>query len=116
MFDPSKELLIAAHRPTWKTMRMWLLFTGCLALAQTLIVWSVNAGNYLTAALGVLLTAHFMHSQLMAFHEACARRALSAALVERIDRYRHRHVSLQFVVIIPARSCHAPCLPRHGAR
>ena len=70
MFDPSKELLIEAHRPNWTTFRLWLLFTGCLFAAEGLTYWSVTQSNYWLAAVGVVLAAHFMHSQLMAFHEA----------------------------------------------
>ncbi|MBL9084022.1 MAG: fatty acid desaturase [Planctomycetales bacterium] len=70
MFDPSKELLIEAHRPTWTTFRLWLLFTGMLAAAEGLTAWSVLNKHYALAVVGVVLAAHFMHSQLMAFHEA----------------------------------------------
>jgi len=65
-----KEVLIEAHRPGWKTFRLWVLFSAILLAAEGLLAWTVVAGNYWLAVPLVLLVAHFMHSQLMAFHEA----------------------------------------------
>lgn len=80
-----KELLIEAHRPRWKTFRLWLLFTAVLAALQVLLGWLVWHEHYGFAVPLVLLVAHFMHSQLMAYHEAahyvfCPNRTLNEAV------------------------------------
>jgi fatty acid desaturase len=70
MIAEAKTILIEAHRPRWKTFRLWLLFTVVLAVSQALLAGSVWRGNYWIAVPLVVFVAHFMHSQLMAFHEA----------------------------------------------
>lgn len=70
MFDPSKELLIEAHRTTWRTFGLWVLFTTAMFASVFGLYWSIDGGHYWLAVPLVVLVAHFMHSQLMAFHEA----------------------------------------------
>lgn len=65
-----KASLIEAHRPRWKTFQLWLLFSAVLASAQAALVASIVTGHYWLTVPLVLVVAHFMHSQLMAFHEA----------------------------------------------
>ena len=67
-----KVALIEAHRPRWRTFRLWLLFSAVLAALQGLLFLSLQAGNYWLVVPCVLLVAHFMHSQLMAFHDKCS--------------------------------------------
>jgi len=80
-----KEALIDAHRPRWRTFQLWLLFCAVLGAAQGALFWSLQTGNYWLVVPCVLLVAHFMHSQLMAFHEAahyvfCPNRKLNEAV------------------------------------
>jgi fatty acid desaturase len=70
MSDQDKDLLLEAHRARWETFWVWLGFAAALILAEAAVVWAVTAGYYLLAVPAILLVAHLMHSQLLAFHEA----------------------------------------------
>lgn len=65
-----KQFLVEAHRTGWKTFWMWLGFTAAFVAAELLLVWSVGHAPIWQSAVLMLLVAHLMHSQLLAFHEA----------------------------------------------
>jgi fatty acid desaturase len=70
MNTQDRDTLIEAHRARWKTFWIWLSFLTALVLGEVLLAWSVSNGHAILAMLATLLVAHFMHSQLLAFHEA----------------------------------------------
>jgi fatty acid desaturase len=99
MSSIAKSSLIEAHRPRWRTFRLWLLFTAVLVTLQAALAWAVWHDRYWLAVPLTLLVAHFMHSQLMAFHEAahyvfCPNRRLNEAVGIGIGVFHFNSLSL----------------------
>lgn len=94
-----KAALIEAHRPRWRTFQLWLSFTAILFAAEAALFGALTLGNYWLVVPAVLLVAHFMHSQLMAFHEAahhvfCPNRTLNEAVGVLIGIFHFNSLSL----------------------
>jgi fatty acid desaturase len=70
MAHTDRERLIEMHEPRWSSFAIWLLFAGFLFLAQGLLFWSLTAGARWAVVPLVLVSAHLMHGNLIAFHEA----------------------------------------------
>jgi fatty acid desaturase len=94
-----QELLIEAHRARWKTFWIWLGFLAALLSAEGLLALTVANGYLLLAIPATLVTAHLMHSQLLAFHEAahgilCPNRWVNEVIGLLIGKYHFNGLSL----------------------
>jgi fatty acid desaturase len=68
--SPHKEQLVEGHRLHWTSTLIWLSFASIFFLTEGFVFWSFQQGLlWLTVPL-ILLTAHLMHTHLLAFHEA----------------------------------------------
>lgn len=65
-----RQHLADLHRRSWSGFGVWLAFVAAFAAAEAALCWSLLAGPLWLTVLLVLLVAHLMHSQLLAFHEA----------------------------------------------
>ncbi|MCI0681730.1 MAG: fatty acid desaturase [Gemmataceae bacterium] len=70
MHDVDKDLLVEAHKARWGTFWTWLAFLAALLVSLRVTRLSFEAGYYWITIPAMLLVAHLMHSQLLAFHEA----------------------------------------------
>lgn len=67
---PRKDQLLRLHHVGWRTTWVWFGFLAGFAVSEALLAWSLVSHRPVLAILFVALSAHLMHSHLIAFHEA----------------------------------------------
>jgi fatty acid desaturase/ABC-type phosphate/phosphonate transport system substrate-binding protein len=81
-----KTLLAKRHRPLWLGTTIWLGFLTVFMMLQIVLLGELlSSARWWTTAPLILVLAHLMHSQLIAFHEAahesiCPDRRLNDAI------------------------------------
>lgn len=65
-----KARLIEAHQPHWSSAWTWLGFFVALCLSELFLFQAWVQGWYWLVVPALLVTAHLMHANLVAFHEA----------------------------------------------
>src|SRR5262245_61416620 len=65
-----KKRLAEAHRPRWSGLWTWLFLAGLFLAIEGVLLAAVVRETLWLAVVAVLVVAHLMHGQLIAFHEA----------------------------------------------